>query len=83
MSSDKPSFVDVTYIKSTREHVFEALTDGAITSKYWFGHRIEGEWRVGGPLKFDHEDKLVHDDKVLAYDPPNLLSYSWPPCQRL
>ena len=75
---DKPTFVYVTYIRSTREKVWEALTDGAITQRYWFGHRIEGEWKVGGALKFyDGSGKLVHDDKVLAYDPPTTLSYSW------
>src|SRR5258708_38564424 len=79
---DKPSFVYVTYIRSTREKVFRALTDGAATQEYWFGHRIESDWKVGGPLRFYEGDKLVHDDKVLAYDPPALLSYSWKPLRK-
>ena len=74
----KPTFVYVTYIRATREKVWQALTDGALTDKYWFRHRIEGEWKVGGLLRFyDGTGKLVHDDKVLACDPPSLLSYSW------
>ena len=77
---DKPSFVYVTYIRSTREKVFAALTDGAATREYWFGHRIESDWKVGGPLRlYNSADELVHDDKVLTYDPPSSLSYSWKP----
>ena len=77
---DKPNFVYVTYIRSTREKVWRALTDGAVTPEYWFGHRIESDWAVGGALRFyDDTGKLVHDDIVLAFDPPGLLSYSWHP----
>jgi uncharacterized protein YndB with AHSA1/START domain len=76
---DKPSFVYVTYIRSTREKVWQALTDSAIMPDYWFGHRIESDWKVGGPLRFYEGDRLVHDDRVLACDPPALLSYSWKP----
>ena len=74
---DNPSFVYVIYIRSTRERVWQALTEGAITREYWSGHRIESDWKVGGPLRFYDGDQLVHDDTVLKYDPPALLSYSW------
>lgn len=80
---DKPRFVYVTYIRSTPERVWQALTDGAMTSQYWFGHRIEGDWRPGGAIRFyDASGTLVHDDTVLACDPPSLLSYSWRPLQK-
>jgi uncharacterized protein YndB with AHSA1/START domain len=80
---DKPSFVYVTYIRSTREKVFAALTDGAATREYWFSHRIESDWKVGGPLRFYNSvDELVHDDTVLAYDPPSTLSYGWKPLMK-
>ena len=80
---DRPKYVYVTYIRSTREKVFQALTDGAITREYWFGHRIESDWKVGGPLRFyNGADALVHDDTVLAYDPPSTLSYGWKPLMK-
>jgi uncharacterized protein YndB with AHSA1/START domain len=74
---DKPSFVYVTYINSTRERVWQALTDGALTSQYWFGHRIESDWTVGAPLKFYEDGRQVHDDRILTCEPPALLSYTW------
>jgi uncharacterized protein YndB with AHSA1/START domain len=80
---DKPSFVYVTYIRSTREKVFAALTDGAATREYWFGYRIESDWKVGGPVRFyNPEGELAHDDTVLACDPPSTLSYGWKPLMK-
>jgi uncharacterized protein YndB with AHSA1/START domain len=80
---DRPKFVYVTYIRSTREKVWHALTDGATTRAYWFGYRIESDWKVGGPLRFyNPEDQLAHDDKLLAYDPPSTLSYGWKPLMK-
>ena len=79
---DRTRFVYVTYIRSTRERVWQALTDNAVIPEYWFGHRIESEWSVGGPLKFYDGDTLVHDDRVLKCEPPALLSYSWRPLHR-
>jgi uncharacterized protein YndB with AHSA1/START domain len=67
------------YIKSTREKVWQALTDGAISREYWFNHRIETEGKVGGAVRFYDGDTLVHDDKVLAWEPPSRLSYGWKP----
>jgi uncharacterized protein YndB with AHSA1/START domain len=79
---DKPKFVYVTYIKSTREKVWQALTDGAISREYWFNHRIETEGKVGGAFRFYDGDTLVHDDKVLVWEPPSRLSYGWKPLHK-
>jgi uncharacterized protein YndB with AHSA1/START domain len=80
---DRPSFVYVTYIRSTREKVFAALTDGDATRAFWFGYRIESDWKVGGPLRFyNPEDQLAHDDTLLTYDPPSTLAYSWKPLMK-
>ena len=80
---DKPKFVYVTYIRSTREKVWHALTDGATTRAYWFGYRIESDWKIGDPLRFyNPEGQLAHDDTVLACDPPSILSYGWKPLMK-
>ena len=44
--ADKPTFVYVTYIESTAEKVWEALTDADLTAKYW-GHSNVSDWRAG------------------------------------
>ncbi len=37
---NKPEFVYTTYIETTAEKLWHALTDGDFTESYWFGHRV-------------------------------------------
>jgi uncharacterized protein YndB with AHSA1/START domain len=73
----KPSFVYVTYIRTTPEKLWQALTDGAFTQRYWFGRRIESNWTVGARVSLWHEGKLSDSGEVLEFDPPRRLSYSF------
>lgn len=45
-TSEKPTFVYVTYIRSTPERVWHALTDAELTGQYW-GHRNVSDWQPG------------------------------------
>ena len=38
----KPEFVYTTYIETTAEKLWQALTDGDFTERYWFGKRRVG-----------------------------------------
>ena len=42
----KPTFVYVTYIESTPEKVWHALTDADLTAAYW-GHSNVSDWQAG------------------------------------
>src|SRR5690242_16945667 len=79
MSEKKPSFVHVSYIATTADKVFAALTDGKFTQEYWAGRIIECDWKKGAAVRF--RKRSGGDDGVrgvvLEYDPPSLLSYSW------
>ena len=44
------TFVYATYIKTTPEKLWEALTDGNFSEKYWFGFHISSDWKVGSPV---------------------------------
>src|SRR5512138_2714280 len=44
--TDKPTFVYVTYIQSTPERVWQALTDADLTAQYW-GHSNVSDWQPG------------------------------------
>jgi uncharacterized protein YndB with AHSA1/START domain len=76
----KPEFVYVTYIETTPEKLWQALTDGDLTERYWFGHRIASDWKVGSPFRFTHPDRPSPAGKVLISDPPKKLAYSWIGC---
>jgi uncharacterized protein YndB with AHSA1/START domain len=73
----KPDFVYVTYIRTTPEKLWQALTDGEFTQRYWFGRRIESDWKVGGRVTLWHEGKVSDSGKVLECDPPRRLCYSF------
>ena len=46
----KPEFVYVTYIETTPEKLWEALTDSDFTERYWFGTEVRSDWKVGSPF---------------------------------
>ena len=76
--SDKPKFVYVTYIASTPEKVWQALTDPGVTEKYWFGFRVAANGKVGEHMTAtDPAGKEVHHDVILASEPLRRLSYAW------
>ncbi|MES1155215.1 MAG: SRPBCC family protein [Pseudorhodoplanes sp.] len=73
----KPTFVYVTYIASTPEKVFKALTDTDATAKFWFGNAVTSDWKVGSPVTFHRAGKLIVSGKVLEHDAPRRLSYTF------
>ena len=76
----KPEFVYTTYIETTAEKLWQALTDGDFTERYWFGHRVTSDWKAGSPYKFAMQGTPNIEGKVLVSDPPRQLSYSWDSC---
>lgn len=77
----KPEFVYVTYIATTPEKLWSALTSGEFTRSYWYDRRIESAWKVGAPVHFyDGNSNTVTDrGEVLEYDPPKRLAYTFRP----
>jgi uncharacterized protein YndB with AHSA1/START domain len=76
----KPEFVYTTYIETTPDKLWQTLTDGDFTERYWFGHRVASNWEIGSPYKFTRQGADRVEGKVLAFDPPKRLSYTWDPC---
>ncbi len=74
----KPKFVYVTYISTTPEKLWAALTNSDFTEKYWFGSRIQSDWTVGSPVNVltGVADKDWRGT-VLQCDPPRLLAYNF------
>jgi uncharacterized protein YndB with AHSA1/START domain len=73
----KPQFVYTTYIETSPEKLWRALTDGDFTERYWFGHRVVSDWKVGSAFRFAKEGTPSIEGKVLISDPPNKLVYTW------
>ena len=75
---EKPKFVYVSYIATTPEKLWQALTDGEFTRRYWGGRRIQSDWNVGSPVKHLREDGGIDwQGEVLKSERPLLLSYTF------
>lgn len=74
----KPEFVYTIYIASTPERVFAALTDAKMSEQYWHGNSVHSDWNIGSSfvLRLARHDGDV-TGKVLEYDPPRRLAYSF------
>src|SRR5688500_11947323 len=71
-------FVYVTFIRTTPEKLWEALTKPEFTRKYWFGSQLESDWKAGAPWQLQAPDgRLTDSGKVLEIDPPRRLVLSW------
>ncbi|MGA2558488.1 MAG: SRPBCC family protein [Terracidiphilus sp.] len=71
-------FVYVTYIRSTPEKVWQALTEPEFTRRFWVGTVQECDWKVGSPWKMMAPDGRVADaGEVLEIDRPRRLVVSW------
>ena len=52
----KPEFIYETWIRTTPERLWEAITSTAFTRKYFHAMAIESEWTPGAPVVFRYED---------------------------
>jgi uncharacterized protein YndB with AHSA1/START domain/DNA-binding transcriptional ArsR family regulator len=76
---DKPEFVYTTYIRTTPERLWAALTEPAFTRRYWDSF-VESDWQTGSRMTWRRDDGLAVTDPeqvVLESDPPRRLSYTW------
>ena len=75
----KPEFVYVSYIATTPQKLWAALTDKKFTRTYWYDRRLESDWSIGSPVRFfdGGSDTLTDSGVVLEYDPPKRLSYTF------
>ena len=73
----KPEFVYITYIETTPEKLFQALTDSAFTTRYWFGTELRTDWKIGSPVEVVMNGQLTDTGKILEFDPPKRISYSF------
>ena len=76
MSND---FLYTTYIKTTPEKVWQAITNPEFTRQYWGGHGNLSDWKKGSEWKHeDSSNNLVRvSGKVLETNPPKRLVMTW------
>jgi DNA-binding transcriptional ArsR family regulator/uncharacterized protein YndB with AHSA1/START domain len=75
---DKPTFVYTTYIQTTPERLWQALTEPAFTERYW-GSTFQTDWKAGSPMTWHQHGVTIADAEqvVVESDPFSRLSYTW------
>jgi len=79
MNNEKTSFVYVTYIRSTPEKVFEAITKPEIARRYW-GHENVSDWKPGSSwehVRANEQRTVELVGKVVEIAPPARLVITW------
>jgi uncharacterized protein YndB with AHSA1/START domain len=79
MTRETTSFVYVTYILSTSEKVFEAITKPDVARRYW-GHENISDWKIGSKwehIRANDERSVELVGKIIEVSPPTRLVMSW------
>jgi uncharacterized protein YndB with AHSA1/START domain len=78
MADDKSSFVYVTFIRTTPEELWSALTTSDFMRKYWFGVAFETDWQVGSSWKMIYPDGRVTDSgEIIELVRPRRIVLKW------
>ena len=64
----KPEFVYVTYIETTPEKLWEALTSSEFSKRYWFGTELRSDWKVGSSLALVMNGETTDTGEILEAD---------------
>ena len=74
----RSTFVYVTYIRTTPEKLWSALTDAEFIRKYWFDMRCESQWTAGSSWKLISGDGQIYDaGEIVEAEPPKRLVIHW------
>jgi uncharacterized protein YndB with AHSA1/START domain len=74
----KASFVYVTYIRTTPEKLWQALTDPEFNRQYWFDAHQETDWKKGSPWKLVFSDGRIADaGEILDIEPLKRIVIKW------
>ena len=73
----KPEFIYVSYIETTPEKLWEALTSSEFSKRYWWDTSVVSDWKVGSPFSLVMNGTTTDVGEVLEADRPRRLSYTF------
>lgn len=80
MTDKSASFVYVTYIRTTPEKVFEAITKPETARRYWGHENVSEDWQPGSGWQHIRTNEARTVDlvgEVIESNPPKRLVISW------
>ena len=74
----KSTFVYVTYIRTTPNRLWSALTDAEFMTHYWFGMHCDSQWTPGSAWRLVSPNGEVLDaGEIVEADSPRRLVIRW------
>jgi len=74
----RSTFVYVSYIRTTPEVLWSALTDVEFMKQYWFGMHCECAWTTGSSWKLvSSTGQVFYSGEIVEADPPRRLVIRW------
>ena len=73
----KPEFIYISYIETTPEKLWEALTSSEFTRLYWWNTSVVSDWTVGSPFSLVLNGKTTDVGEILEAERPRRLSYTF------
>jgi uncharacterized protein YndB with AHSA1/START domain len=78
MTEAASTFVYVTFIRTTPEKLWSALTESEFIRQYWFGVTQETDWKPGSSWKMIFSDGRVADaGEILEVTPLQRIVIKW------
>jgi uncharacterized protein YndB with AHSA1/START domain len=78
MADENSSFVYVTYIRTTPDRLWEALTTPEFMKQYWFGVNFETDWKVGSSWTMTFPDgRLADRGEIVEFERPRRIVLKW------
>ena len=75
---NKSTFVYVTFIRTTPDRLWEALTTPEFMREYWFGMHCESTWAPGSPWRLVFTDGSIGDmGEIVEAQPGRRLVIKW------
>jgi uncharacterized protein YndB with AHSA1/START domain len=73
----KPTFNYISYIETTAEALWDALTSSEFTTRYWWDTSVISDWKVGSPVALVIRGLTTDVGEVLEADRPKRLAYTF------
>ncbi len=72
-----PRHVYELYIRTTPERLWRAITDPAETQLYYYGTKVQSDWKQGSRLVYLDGDRITLECKILEIEPNRKLVHSF------
>lgn len=75
---DRPVHIYKTFIRSSAEAVWDAITNPEKTVEYFYGTEVDSDWEVGSSMTYRYPDgRVASEGQIIAIDEPKRLEFTF------